>query len=205
MTRRGRRAAAAGLAAAVVLVPGPPSWGAAGDEAQEVRRLEQTFFPGDATAVHLGLAFGDVSVSATDGRDVEVELSLRCTRSDLDKCRRDAERLRLVARSGGGTLDVRVGHTPRARLGGVRAAYRVRVPRQLAVEVDVRVGDVEVTYPRQAVGAVHVDVGVGHATLWVADGKVEGSGVLRSINWQGPGATRLDVSTGTGDAVIHLE
>jgi hypothetical protein len=74
-----------------------------------------------------------------------------------------------------------------------------------SVEADSGGGDITITQSRTSVGPLHIDVGAGKAELWVSGGRIEGSGLLRSINWTGPGRATIEVDIGAGDAVVRLD
>ncbi|MDA8016822.1 MAG: hypothetical protein MPN21_05170 [Thermoanaerobaculia bacterium] len=193
-------------------------------QAEEVRRVEQSYFAGDAERVKVRLTFGSLEVIGTTDRDAQVELIIDCRREDLDKCRRRAERIRLQPRISRGTLHLNLKNTPRGQAQGLGATMKVRIPRHLGLEIDVSGGDVsvhgmtshleidtgggdiEATFPQDQVEYVKIDVGFGSADLWTKDGnRIEGSGFPKSITWRGTGTARVEVDLGGGEAEIRLQ
>lgn len=193
-------------------------------DAEEVRRLEQTYFVGDATWLELDQTLGSVRVEGVeDSRSVEVEMIVTCTVDDIERCREKAERLRLAPRVSGDVLAVRLKNTPRGRLFGLDAEMVVRAPRNMALEIDLGGGDVfvekmishleidsgggdvDVVFPQDRVKQVKIDVGLGNAELWLRDSKVEGRGFPRSIDWTGSGVAEIEIDLGGGDARVRLE
>ncbi|MEM9557391.1 MAG: hypothetical protein AAGC60_24245 [Acidobacteriota bacterium] len=193
-------------------------------QAEEVRRLEQGFFVGNATWLELDITLGSVRVEGTtDSREIEVEMIVTCGNQDVDRCRRKAQRLRLVTRADGDTLAVRVKGTPRGKLYGLDAEMVVRAPRNLALEIDLAGGDVfvekmishleidsaggdvDVVFAQDRVRNVNVDVGVGKAELWLRDSRIEGRGFPRSIDWTGSGVAEIEIDLGGGDARVRLD
>ena len=190
----------------------------------ETRRIEQTFFAGNARSVEVDLTIGSLSIEGTDGRDAEVHLILTCDRADAELCERRANRIRLVPRLSGDHLSFRLKNTPRGLAGGIGAEMRLKIPRRLALEVDIAGGDVFITgmrhhievdsaggdidiggVPQSGLQSVKVDVGIGKADLWLRDGHIKGSGFPRSITWRGSGSARIELDLGAGNANVRLE
>ncbi len=202
----------------VFLLPGI----ALGEE--PVRRIKQSYLPDSARLVHLDLSFGDIAVEGSDGANVEAEVELFCNRDNEMACRNRSDRLRLVARIKGKKLTIKTKGTPRGRLTGIQARMVVRIPKDLAVEIDLRAGnvavtgmrssveidapsgDVEIAYPQRTVGKVALDVGIGSANLWLADGsRLKGDGFPRTVDWQSDGSAFINVNVGTGDIEVRLQ
>lgn len=192
--------------------------------ADEVRRVEQSYYAGDATRVEVQLSFGSLQVYGTDDRNAEVEFVITCRREDMQKCERRAERIRLQARLHGDTLHLELKNTPRGQIQGVDAHMKVWIPRRHGLEIDVSGGDirvegmrshleidsaggrVEVLYPQDDAKYVKVDVGFGEADLWTRDGsRIEGAGFPKGINWRGTGHAEVEIDLGGGEADIRLE
>ena len=192
--------------------------------AEEVRRVEQSYFAGDSERVKISLTFGSVEVTGTSERNAEVELVISCRREDLAKCTRRAERIRLQPRISRGVLKLKLKNTPRGQVQGLDATMKVRIPSDLGLEIDLKGGDVtvqgmtshleidsgggdvEVTFPQSQVEYVKIDVGFGSADLWTKDGnRIEGSGFPRSITWRGTGTAQVEVDMGGGEAEIRLQ
>jgi hypothetical protein len=190
----------------------------------EVLKIEKTLFPGTATTLHADVTFGGVAIEGTDGRDVQVEVLVECTREDIEACRARAHQVLLRPRVKKDKLIVKLKYTPRTRVRGLKASLRLKVPRNLVLDVNVRSGgvrvegmtsnieidtvsgDVELTYPLQRAGSVNVDVGFGRADLLLPDQtRVEGSGFPKRVDWKGTGPAFLEIDIGTGDATIRLQ
>lgn len=190
----------------------------------EVRSLEQELLLGSATQIQVKLSLGDVTVEGYDGQRVEIDLALDCDRKDMDVCKKRADRIQLAPRIRRGDLQVRLDRTSRARLRGVKARLKVRVPQSVPLEIDVTngdiyvtgvdthvninsgAGDVDVLARRDRTASVNVDIGFGKADLWLGDGRVQGSGWPRSIDWRGSGQAEINVDVvGTGDVSVRLE
>ena len=197
--------------------------GAVRADSVDVRTIERRVFAGEAGLVHVDLSFGGVTVEGVDGRNVEVEVTIQCGREDLEKCRHRAERIRLRPRMKKSTLVVKLKNTPRGRVQGLKARMRLKVPRDLALDVNVRgggvwvggmeshveidslAGDVDLTHRQELIEAIKVDVGAGDADLWLKDSRVKGHGFPRTLRWYGSGPARVNIDVGTGDVAVRLE
>lgn len=192
-------------------------------QAEVVHTLEQSFYPDGADTLELDLSIGDITIEGTDGRDVEVHVTLECGREKLDRCTERARALYLRPRIRREILKVDLEGTARRRLQGISAHMKVRVPRHMALELDLRggavaisgmqshlevdsgAGDIDIVTTRQQVRSVKIDVGVGSADLWLPEGHIEGRGFPRSVTWNGSGRSEIEVDVGTGDVAVRLE
>ena len=193
------------------------------DADNAVRRIEQSFFAGDSSKVEVDLVVGSLEIEGVRGRNAEVELILTCDRADSEACKRRANRIQLAPRLAGDKLIFRLKNTSRARLQGIQAEMKLRLPRDLAVEVDLAggdvlvkgmrghvevdsaTGDVDIVFPQKRVASVKLDVGVGEADLWLRDSRVEGRGFPRSVTWRGSGQSNIEVDLAAGDITVRLE
>lgn len=189
----------------------------------EIFSSENRYFLEGARRIDVNLGFGEVRVEGGEGSHVGVDFRLTCTRQDLEKCGRRAERIRVVPRIRKGKFVVRLKHTPRGVIQGLRAHVTLTVPRGVPLDVDMvggdvfvtkidadvviagAGGDVDVVARHETIGNVNVKVVAGKAELWMGDGHMKGAGFPRSIRWRGPGASRIDIDLGTGDARVRLE
>jgi hypothetical protein len=197
---------------------------AAAEKSQvEIFSGEDRYHLEDARRIDVNLSFGEVRVEGSDRSDVGVVLRLTCNRQDLDKCRRRGERIRVVPRIRKGKFVLKLKHTPRGVIQGLRAHVELTVPRTVPLDVDLvggdvfvtRMdadvaiagggGDVDVVARHDGTGNVNVKVVAGKAELWTGDGHMKGGGFPRSIRWQGPGESRIDIDLGAGDARVRLE
>lgn len=188
----------------------------------EVRTLSQTFSVEGADQIDLDLSVGSVRVEGSDDPFVSVDVRLECNRQDLEKCRRRAGRLFVSPRVTGQRLDIRLRGTPRAHLQGIKAHMMVRMPRYMGLEIDMRTADVvvtdllghlevdgvegqlDITYPQNAVRSVDAKVGAGKVDLWVDGASVEGAGFPRSVKWQGSGQAEIEIDLAAGDVDVKL-
>src|SRR6185295_8432351 len=156
---------------------------------------------------------------------IQAEVKIGCLAGvDEAKCRKAADRVRLSWSRGRSQLVVKVkGATGLlARHLWIEARFKVpaTVPLEVEaidgaiqvagmqsdVEADAGSGDVTISQRKASVASVHVDVTAGKAELYVGGGTIEGSGLLRRINWTGgEGKAKIEVDVGAGNAVVRLD
>lgn len=189
----------------------------------DVYSNEMSYLPGQAHRVNVNLGFGELQVEGIDESKITVEIRVTCSRQDFEKCKRRGERIRLVPRIKNGKFLIGLKHTPQGKVQGLNAYVKLHVPKGLPLDVDmvggdvfvsemladVAVagggGDVDVVARHDLTGNVNMKVVAGHAELWMGDGHMKGGGFPRAIRWRGPGASRIDIQLGTGDARVRLE
>lgn len=203
-----------------------PTAGVSADEPvrPEVRRVEQSFFAGNVEKIEIDVTLASLSVVGVEGgTQADVEVSLTCDRNDNAKCLRRAERIRLAPRLRGKKMALRIKGTSRGQVGGIEAHMKVKIPAQVALEVDIAGGEVVIQGMRHHVevdsgggnidffaeqdliGSFNVDVGFGKGTLWLRDSKIEAAGWPRSISWKGPGQAKVEIDLGGGEIKARLD
>ncbi len=189
-----------------------------------VRKITEEFQVGSTPRIQTKLKSGDLIVEGWDGPFIQAEINLGCLEgTTADQCRKATDNVSLSWSRTKNEVLVRVkGATGwRARKLWIEARFKVpaKVPLEVEslngevkvsgmlsdVEADSGSGDITITQSRATVGPLHLDVGAGKAELWVSGGKIEGSGLLRSINWTGTGTAKIEVDIGAGDAIVRLE
>lgn len=206
------------LVAAALLAALP----AAADEV--VRTLDRQFSAADASRIHLDFPVGELKVEAGSGRQVEVHVDLQCDSPRKTRCVDAAKAVELVA-SSGAKLHVELKGWPKSGTRGLEANVRVTVPRDLPLQAelgvgdmeisgleadlsaDLGVGDVTVTMSESAVAEVHVDTGVGDANLSAGGHNFEGSGFVgKELDWtKGSGRAEIRIDCGVGEAEVRLQ
>lgn len=206
------------IAAAVLLAALPAS----ADDV--VRTLSQRYPTGGAQSVALDVPVGSLIVNASDQDQVNVELRLECDRGK-DRCAELAKTVKLVGSSRGDRLRVEIDGWPKGNQDGLEAHVRVSMPRDLAlnadlgvgklqisgieddITADVGVGEISVTSPASAVRSVHLDSGVGDATLRASGKSLNGSGMVgKELYWnKGAGSAVLKLDCGVGDIDVSLQ
>jgi hypothetical protein len=173
------------------------------------------------TALEIDLPVGQLLLEGGDGNAVDATMSVRC---DRERCRDQADQIRLATERKGGLLKLKVEGLSRGTATGFEVKLRITTPRSLAaeidlgvgevrvrglaadLEIDLGVGDVEVEMARADVKSVHLDAGVGEARLSTDLGEIRGSGVVGSaLKWsQGTGTAAIEIDTGVGEIFVAL-
>ncbi|MFM7230672.1 MAG: hypothetical protein ACKO3S_01655 [bacterium] len=193
-----------------------------------VLETEPQVFPvGQAKRVHLEFPVGDLRVVPSDGDRVELRLQVRCSRGSVNECNEFANRLVLESRERNGVLRLHLDKFPKWRNNGFSLRGELRVPRQLALslemgvgdldvagiesdlDVDLGVGEATVSLPRRTASQVHVKSGVGEAAIVGGATGVQRSGVVgSSAKWvasEGNGRANVKLAVGVGEATVRLE
>ena len=206
------------LALALPLIPAP----AAADET--VRTLEHEAEAGSHESVGFEGSVGEVTVVGVSGETVRVEVEIRFERERDNACRRAAEDVDLRMRLRGDRIDFEIEDWPKLPNKRISFRARVEVPRRMAleigmgvgeisvegmesdVEVDVGVGEVSVEMNERHVRHIELDTGVGEALLRTGDRTIDGQGFVGShLTWRdGPGDARVEVDAGVGEIEVTL-
>jgi hypothetical protein len=211
--------AAALLALAATCAAGAPA--AAGETTPGA--LTGSWPVAGATSLHFELPVGELTLVATDGREVKAFAEADCWSDDPD-CEDAAEDYRFTTRRAGKRLIIKL-EGPRFHFGnGPMIQARVEVPRSLLLDVDMGVGEISLTgfekgadialgigeiavhSPRQSVKVVRMRVGLGEANLDDGRRSIERVSVFGSgIHWKGgPGRSTVAVKLGIGEANVVL-
>ena len=174
--------------------------------------------------VRLEFPVGDLKVVANDDTHVRLSLQVKC-RGNEDRCEERARRLKLESDDAGGVLSLKVTGYPKYNSGGFNLQGTLQVPRALALrlemgvgalsidgvegnlDVDLGVGEADISAPRHSVRSVSVQTGVGDAEIRNAGTKSASHGFIgRTASWDaGTGGSRVDLHVGVGDATVRLD
>lgn len=133
--------------------------------------------------VHLKFPVGDLRVEATEGSEVELEITARCKGWGRDDCEDRARRIHVETDDSGGRLDFVVEGYPKFHSGDFNLRGVLRVPARMDLDLDMGVGDLRVA---DVQGDMRVELGVGNADIRTS------STAVRSV----------DVQAGVGDADV---
>jgi hypothetical protein len=206
------------VALALPLIPTP----AAADVT--VRTLEHEADAGSHESVGFEGSVGEVTVVGVAGDTIRVEVEIRCERERDDACRRAAEDVDLRVRQRGGRIQLDIEDWPKLPNKRISLRARLEVPRRMAlevgmgvgeisvegtesdVEVDVGVGEVSVTMRERDVRHIELDTGVGEALLRTGDRTIDRQGFVGShLTWRdGPGDAQVEVDAGVGEIEVTL-
>jgi hypothetical protein len=190
-----------------------------------VRSFHQQIPVANAEKIHLDFPVGELNVDPGDGGQVGLDVKVMC-REKTGRCADAAHDLKLVYDNSGDVFRIQMKRFP--KFGGSKNMHvvaHITVPRELAVhaelgvgemniqgltgnlDVDLGVGEVNVTLPKEAVGSVNIDTGIGEASLIAAGRRYESSGLMtRTIAWdKGTGHSKVTVDCGVGEIDVTLK
>jgi hypothetical protein len=173
----------------------------------------------------LGFPVGTLEVTAHDSDSIVVWLEPHCEIGSEEDCERVLRRIHVRAKEKRRTLELRIAGGRWFDTSRVQVEARVEVPRALALQVgmgvgevtiagfasdvklDLGVGEATVRSPESAFRSASVNVGIGEAMLVKAGSSRERAGVFgNALQWKaGKGAHLLGLSVGIGEASIYLD
>lgn len=197
---------------------------AAADEV--VRTIETGWSTSGVSEVYLDFPVGEAIIEAGDGDRVEFILELECDDDDWGSsgCPERAERIEVLGDSSGDRLEIEIDGYSKWRNRGLQLHLRMRVPEQMAlwvdmgigelkidgmrndVTVDMGIGEANLTMLAEDVGRVALDTGIGETSLRTPDGRTGSSGLFTSeVDWPGAaGEARVRVDLGIGEIDVRL-
>ena len=175
--------------------------------------------------VRLEFPVGELKVIPTDESRVRFDLRVRCSFGSEERCERMANRLVLDSDDEGSTLHLKLQKYPKFGNHGMKVMGELRVPRSLAVkiemgvgeldidgiegdlDVDLGVGEAAVRAPRNHAGHVSVETGIGDARIHGGGSDTESHGFIGSrATWSaGSGRSDVRVHVGVGEGTVRLE
>jgi hypothetical protein len=172
--------------------------------------------------VRLEFPVGQLEVEASDSDKVRLDLIVECDRGSTADCARKAKRVTLDARERPGQLNLEVEAPKLPSDFQLRAV--LQVPRDLAVEIEMGVGELEVHGMRGDLGLelgvgegrvrlaessyreAEISVGIGEASIRAPGKSAQSSGFLgHESHWSGSGSARVKLRIGVGDGDIRLD
>jgi hypothetical protein len=191
-----------------------------------VRSFKQQIPVGDADEIALDFPVGEVTVEAWDNPQVDLDVKIACKKkTGRSRCEEAAKALRLVYNTSGDRLRVEVKNWPKMAGKSLHVIAKINVPRNLPLwtdlgvgelnvegttgdlTVDLGVGEVRITLPKDAIRSVDLDTGIGEANL-SADGRhYESAGLMaRQLTWhKGTGNAHVKVDCGVGEIDVSLK
>lgn len=210
------------LAASIAVLAALPAAAGTAD-----RELTGRFDVAPGHTVRIEIAVAELRIEADDGADVRAELHLRCRWDRKRDCRGALDEIELAAHRTSRRLYLELTGLPAWHRSNLEIEGTIYVPRSLALDVDLGVGElevigvasdlrvdlgvgeVEVRTAHAAVASVELDVGVGEAELHGRRTRVDGSRSLlvgSELYWDdGPGEARIRVDCGVGEISVRLE
>lgn len=190
-----------------------------------VRTIKKDLPVEEAEWFFIDLPIGELEVKGTSGDKIQLHLKIKCEDRDNSRCRRAAEDLELDVNRHSDGIEIGIDHWPKFRNKGLSIHGYLEVPRQLVlevelgvgevnvigmkddVEIDLGVGEASIEMDESTVRSVSLDAGVGEATLRVGGRTIEGSGFIgHGLDWRdGPGRAHIEVDCGVGSIEVYLE
>lgn len=191
-----------------------------------VRSFRQQIPAAGSDKIHLDFPVGEVTVEGWDGAQVDIDVKVACNNEWSARCEERAKEVRLVYNTSGDQIDVNFKSWPKLTGSkGLHVLAHIKVPRGLAVNVelgvgelnvkgtegdltaDLGVGEVNIRLSKESVGSVDLDTGVGESSLVAAGRRYESAGLVsREIKWhKGSGRAEVNVDCGVGEIDVVLD
>ena len=175
--------------------------------------------------VRLEFPVGELKVIPTDEPVVRFDVHVRCSGHNDEHCEELANRLVLDSFDEGGTLHLKLQKYPKWINHGMKVMGELRVPRLLAVKIEMGVGELDIDgiegdldvelgvgeaairSPKNHAGHVSVETGVGDASIHGGGSDTESHGFIGShATWTaGNGRSGVRVHVGVGEGTVRLE
>ena len=112
--------------------------------------------------IRLEFPVGELKVVPSEGSRVRFELKVRCRGRSDERCEELANRLILDSDDDGGVLHLKLHKYPRWHMNGMTVIGELAVPRALALEIEMGVGELTIDGLE---GDLDVNLGVGDADI----------------------------------------
>ena len=200
---------------------------AAAQAGSKTREISRSFSLESDQILRLDLSVGEIRVEGADIDKVEADLRIECRWGNDEDCERLLEKVDLESRQTSRRLILEVVSDSSWRKTKLEIEGDFRVPRGVALEVDMGVGELtiegvtadlsadlgvgelSIRVPAAAVRSVGLDAGVGEAKLLGAGTYVEGRRSMligSEVFWdEGEGEARVRADVGVGEATVYLE
>ena len=200
---------------------------AAAQAGSKTREISRSFTLEADQILRLDLSVGEIRIEGAEIDKVEADLRIECRWGNDEDCERLLEKVDLESRETSRRLILEVVSDSSWRKTKLEIEGDFRVPRGVALEVDMGVGDltiegvtadlsadlgvgeVSIRLPAAVVRSVGLDAGVGEAKLLGAGTFVEGRRSMlvgSEVFWdEGEGEARVRADVGVGEATVYLE
>ena len=191
----------------------------------ELKEIYASFPIEEQNAIRIDIPVAEVDVIGTAGRTVEVEFTATCKRDH--HCEEVLENLDFESHGSRNTLRVDLVGYPKWGKGRVELEGVVRVPRDMEIEIELGVGDLEVKdlvadlrvelgvgevnswVDKKQTRSITLDAGVGEVELYGAGTRVEGRRSMlvgSEVHWdEGKGSARVFLEVGVGEISVWME
>jgi len=193
--------------------------------ADEVRSFSRSFDGAVLDQPLLDFPIGELEIEGTRSEKLMVEVTIECSRRrSLDACIDRAEDIELGSRESDGSIDLWVEGYSKWRSRGMHLEMRVLVPAMMDVDVEMSIGELDITEmlgsvtvdmsigevtlegSEEIVGRVSLDTGIGESSLSTHRGRNSSAGVFtREIAWtEGNGDANIKIELGIGEISVRL-
>jgi hypothetical protein len=195
------------------------------DELEPWPVVRQAWSVADVRRLQVRFPVGSLEVVGTDGDSVIVQLEPECHVGSWQDCEKVSRRIGVRSRARRGTLELSIVGKRWFDTSRVQIRGRLEVPRSLALELEMKVGELEVTgvgsnaefrldvgeatvrRPEKGLQSARVAVWIGEAMLVQGGRSRDHSGVFGSgLHWRdGSGTAALALRVGIGEASVYLD
>jgi hypothetical protein len=190
---------------------------------EEVHSFHRSFDAHGIRALVVDIPVGEVEIEGSSSNKIEVDITVECEWRKT-RCMEIAEELDLVAREWDDEITLDVEGIRRWKSLGMHLEVRMTAPASMSLEldmgvgeveisdfrgdltVDLGVGEVEVRMDESHVRSVDLDAGLGEVRMDYEGGRLEASGLFDNVlRWdEGSGSSRLRLETGIGEIDVRL-
>jgi hypothetical protein len=192
-------------------------------QSEEVRSFHRSFDAHGIRALVMDIPVGEVEIEGSSSDRIEVDVTVECNWKK-SRCLQIAEELDLVARDWDDELTLDVEGMRKWRSIAVHLEVQISAPASMSLEldmgvgeveisdfrgdvtVDLGVGEVEVQMDESHVRSVDLDTGLGEVRMDYHGGRLEASGLFDNVlRWdEGAGSSKLRLETGVGEIDVRL-
>lgn len=191
----------------------------------EIREIGGSFPIEEQNAIRIDMPVAEVEVLGIAGRTVEVEFTATCKRDH--HCKEVLEDLAFESHGSRNTLRVDFVGYPKWGKGRVELEGVIRVPRDMEIEIELGVGELEIKdlaadlrvelgvgevnawIDKKHTRSVTLDAGVGEVELYGAGTRIEGRRSMlvgSEVYWdEGQGAARVFLEVGVGEISVWMD
>ena len=191
---------------------------------KEVRSFERTFDAREFERLFVEIPLGEVEIEGSNSNEIHVEVTVNCSGWRTSRCEEYAEDVDLVSSEWKDRIELEIDGLKKWKSIGLSFDIRMRAPAAMKLEVDVGVGEVEisgftndvsadlgvgelaVSMDESTVRSVDLETGLGEANLQYSEGEMEASGIFgNEVRWdEGPGTAAVKLEVGVGEIELRL-
>ncbi len=189
----------------------------------EIRTFHRSFDTEGLRAIVVDIPVGEVEIKGSSSDKIKVDVTVECNWKK-SRCVELAEELDLVARQWDDEITLDVEGMRKWRSLGMHLEVRMTAPASMSLELDMGVGDVEISGFRgdltvdlgvgevevrmdeSHVRSVDLDTGLGEVRMDYQGGRLEASGLFDNVlRWdEGSGSSKLRIEAGIGEIGVRL-